>query len=130
MSNLQTQAPRNDLSNVIYGKNEIRYAELLEIIGNELEGMIENLDEKALEFITQDGKRFSFQFIEFLVQKYGSKVYYLYQSQLKSDISADRLSDALADMLNDYFDLPKPEKFLTDFFKGIIITLENNGLLF
>lgn len=126
----QMQTTRNHLSEVIYGKNESRYVELIEILSKEIKMMCENLDQKALDFIQQDGRRFGSQFMGFLVQKYGSKIYYLYQSQLKNDISADRLSIDLTEIFNKYTQFKNTDIFLTQFFASIIDTLEEQGIDF
>jgi hypothetical protein len=126
----QKNITRNDLSTIIYGKNDVRYLELKEILTNEIQNMANTLDAAALDFICADGKRFSLQFIGFLVQKYGTKIYYLYQSQMKNDMSADRLSEDLSLIIEFYLSPINHEIFLTHFFEAVIEALEKQGIEF
>ncbi|MFT6072460.1 MAG: hypothetical protein ACJAQ0_001519, partial [Dasania sp.] len=64
----------------------------------------------------------------FLHQKYGSKIYYLLQSQLKNDIVADRLSNDIAHNILENLKPHNVENFLVDFFEAIFIILEENGI--
>ncbi len=126
----QMNPVRNHIPMVINGKNEARYLELKEILTNEIQTMSASLDKNALAFIKQDGKRFGMQFMDFLVQKYGSKIYYLYQSQLRNDISADRLSQDLFGIISENLKFDNLDIFLTAFFESILITLEQQGIEF
>lgn len=119
---------RNNMSSVIFGKNESRYQELKEIIRCEVEVMQQTLDSNAINFIVQDGKRFGLQFIEFLVTKYGTKIYYLYQSQLKNTALANRISADIADIMDQYLNPPDLKQFLLGFFEAIYLTLDDQGI--
>jgi gas vesicle protein len=121
---------KNNISLIVKNNNEDRYLEIREIITQEISSMVSKLNNEAYQFIVQDGKRFGIQFIEFLIQKYGSKIYYLLESQLKNDIVADRFSDDIAQSILKNLNPPHVSRYLVDFFEAIFITLEKKGLEF
>lgn len=129
----QTMTPslhksQNNMASVIFGKNDSRYHELLEIITGEIKVMHETLDAQSLDFIRQDGKRFCIQFTDFLVQKYGTKIYYLYQSQFKNTVLAERISQDIADIVMRYLAPHDLSTFLSGYFEAIFIVLDDNGI--
>lgn len=90
--------------------------------------MSTNLDEKSLDYVAEDGLRFGQQFIGFLVQKYGSKIYFLFHSQLKYEKLSDRLSDEISNIFAHYIKPKDLENYSISFFEAVLLLLEEQGM--
>jgi|GEM_PF-5771052 len=121
---------RNNLFHVIKGVDEDSYKEIKEILTEEIKATVKQIDEIARKFIADDGKRFGFQFIDYLNQKYGSKIYYMLAAQLKNDLVAARLSGDIAQIILSELSPTRFDQFIVGFFEAIFITLENNEIDF
>lgn len=109
-----------DLPTIKTGKNERYYNELHSMVSSELHAMCGNLDPDSINFIKEDGERFGNQFTEFLLGKYGTKILFLYRSQMGDDILADKMFEDFYDLFMSNLSPSQAEDYTQDFFRAIL----------
>lgn len=125
----EVKRPENNKSpHSFVSKTQTYYDELTVILSSELMAMSSQLEEDAMNFIKADAERFGEQFTNFLLEKYGTKILFLYLSQMKSDILADKMFDNVMEYIRKYIAPPIPEDFTQDFFRSILRIIKNNNL--
>ena len=110
------------------GKHERYYDELNTIINNELYAMCQQLDTDSMDFIKADGQRFGDQFTEFLLGKYGTKILFLYRSQMENDLLADKMFEDFHNLFSARIEPPEPEDYTQNFFRAVLTQMKTHNI--
>ena len=110
------------------GVNEAKFNEINHIFLHELYAMSQTLTPEALNYVRADGVRFGTEFVTFLMNKYGSKILFLYRTQMKNDILSHKIFASHLSYITAHLQPDNPEYYTMGFFKSIVDIIDKNGL--